>query len=108
MYLKNRDPFPLNLTPYLGWKDHENPAKNEQVVGARSAPSLFRTAARALPCPSCTRVSSGARLRAPPPPLAQASRSADFIVAAVRFQRSLAAQALNPDIWRMKVDQDVA
>ncbi len=32
MYLKNRDPFPLNLTPYLAWKDHEIPAKNEQVV----------------------------------------------------------------------------
>ncbi len=31
MYLKNRDPFPLNLTPYLGWKDHDVPQKNDQV-----------------------------------------------------------------------------
>jgi hypothetical protein len=33
IYLKNRDPFPLNVTPYLGWKDHTVPAKNEQVRG---------------------------------------------------------------------------
>jgi carnitine O-palmitoyltransferase 2 len=34
MYLKNRDPFPLNLTPQLTWKPHENPQKNEQAVRA--------------------------------------------------------------------------
>ena len=35
----------------------------------------------------------------------QAARSADLVAAAVRFQRSLEAQALNPDIWRMQASQ---
>jgi len=34
MYLRNRDPAPLNLTPQLSWKEDENPAKNEQAVRA--------------------------------------------------------------------------
>ncbi len=31
MYLENRDPFPLNVTPQLTWKDDDDPDKNEQV-----------------------------------------------------------------------------
>lgn len=31
MYLKNRDPFPLNLTPQLTWKATEDPLKERQV-----------------------------------------------------------------------------
>jgi len=34
MYLKNRDPFPLNLTPQLTWKADEIPEKNEQCQAA--------------------------------------------------------------------------
>lgn len=34
MYLRNRDPFPLNLTPQLTWKPHDSPAKNDQATRA--------------------------------------------------------------------------
>ena len=34
MYLENRDPFPLNLTPQLTWCQHENPAHNEPCTRA--------------------------------------------------------------------------
>ena len=31
MYLRNRDSFPLNLTPQLTWKDPSDPRKQDQV-----------------------------------------------------------------------------
>jgi carnitine O-palmitoyltransferase 2 len=34
MYLRNRDPFPLNLTPQLTWKQHDTAAKNDQATRA--------------------------------------------------------------------------
>jgi hypothetical protein len=109
MYLKNRDPFPLNLTPYLSWKKHADAAKNEQVKAPppppptpppHPPPPVPIHATPFLCSESCPHVlSSGRRC----PWDCQATRSADLVVAAVRFHRSLEAQALNPDVWRMQV-----